>query len=145
MARLIQSDPNDFIAILGASLGKKDHLPLVQIGNITYDRRTLGLIGVSHPVAALRLNRVLQELRIRTLDGLYKPIHEIGNYKGCGVTVYYTVLAILREQGYDPEKAHGEDVTVSTLKTRAMKAAKKRPTKRPRRAGPPSETADAGV
>jgi hypothetical protein len=134
-------DPATYVSILGATFVKRSHLPLLQIGSLTWDRWALGRLGVPHPMAAAKLNQVIQELRIRSIEGLANALHEIGNYKGCGVTVYFACLAILREQGYDPEKLHGEDVTYSTLKTRATKAAKKRPAKRPRRAGPPSEAA----
>jgi hypothetical protein len=143
MARSDLTDPADFVSILGQTFVKREHTPLLKIGALTWDRWALGRLGCPHPVAALRLNRVVQELGIRTIPGLARAIHEVGNFKGCGTTVYYTVLAILREHGIDAEAAHGEPVTFSTLKTRATKAARKRPAKRPRQAGPPSEAAGA--
>jgi hypothetical protein len=140
-------DASDFVSILGQHFVKHERQTLLNIpgSSVSYDRVTLGRLGCPHPAAALRLNRVFQELRIRTLEGLAREIHTIGNFKGLGVTAYFVVLAILREHGYDAEKLHGEDVTVSTLKSRANKASRKRATKRPRRAGPPSEAADAGA
>lgn len=143
MARSTSVDPSEYTTILGSTFVKREHTPLLQIGSLAWDRWALGRLGCAHPVAALRLNRVVQELRIRTIEGLAREIHTIGNYKGLGVTAYWTVLAILREQGFDPDAVHGESVTFSTLKTRAIKATRRRATKRPRRAGPPSESAEA--
>jgi hypothetical protein len=145
MPRPNQIDPSDYVSIFGTTFVKREHQAVVQIGAQTWDRRELGLYGCAHPTAALKLNRVIQELRIRTLDGLAREIHTVGNYKGCGVTVYFTALAILRAEGYDPEDLHGDKVTFSTLKTRATKASRKRANKKPRRASPPSEAADAGA
>ena len=145
MARPPMLDPSEFTPILGASWVKKERLPLLQIGSQTFDRLELAAFGCTHPTAALKLNRIVQDMRIRSLDSLANQIHEIGNYRGVGATTYFVILSLLRAYGYKAEKVHGDTVTFFTLKSRAMKAARKRPAKRPRRAGPPSEAADAGV
>ena len=144
-ARPTAINPTDLIPILGTNWVKRERLPLLQIGNQTFDRLELAAFGCTHPTAALKLNRIIQELRIRSLDSLAKQIHEVGNFRGVGATTYFVILALLRAYGYAIEKVHGDTVTFFTLKSRAMKAARKRPAKRPRRAGPPSEAADAGV
>lgn len=144
MARRMFNDPDSLQHILGSNYVKREHQPLIAIGtDFSLDRIALGRLGVNHPAAALRLNRVIQELRIRTMDGFARAIHEIGNFKGLGLCSYHTALTILASAGYDPDNLHGEKVTYTTLKTRAMKASRKRPAKRPRRAGPPSEAAGA--
>jgi hypothetical protein len=69
-------------------------------------------------------------------------VHRIGAYKGLGVTAYWTVLAILREAGFDVAAVHEEPVTYLTMKARARRhAAKHKPPKK-RRAGPPSESSE---
>lgn len=138
-------DPAKHAHILGINYAKREHAPILKIGNLEWDRWALGRLGCPHPTAAARLNRVVQELRIRTLAGLADQIHEVGNFKGLGLAAYHTLLAILGEYGYDIDDVHGEAVTFSTLKSRAMLATRKRRTKKPRRAGPPSEAAEGAT
>lgn len=135
-------DPASYIKIVGSNFVKKEHIPVLQVGTMTWDRWQLGKLGIPHPAAAAKLNRVVQELRIRTLDGLAENAHEIGNYKGLGVTCYYTILAILEQAGYDPDKVHGESTTYLSGKHRALKNARANRKRKPRRAGPPSEAAE---
>jgi hypothetical protein len=135
-------DPQSYIKIVGSTFVKKEHVPVLQIGSMTWDRWQLGKLGIPHPAAAAKLNRVIQELRIRSLDALAKEAQTIGNYKGLGVTCYYTILAILEQAGYDPEKVHGESTTYLSVKSRALKNARANRKRKPRRAGPPSEAAE---
>lgn len=141
MAHVTKIDPGDYQEIVGATFVKHERLPILSIGQHVWTRWTLGRLGVPHPVAAAALNRVVQELGITTIAGLARHAHVIGQYKGLGVTAYWTMLAILRSHGYDVKEVHGEDVTYTTIKARARKAQKAQRKRKPRRAGPPSESA----
>jgi hypothetical protein len=107
MARWLGLD--HFVPIVGVTFVKREKVPLVQIGNVTFDRRQLGQMGLVHPMAARKLNQVLQELRIRTFDALAKELPQLLHYKGCGVTTYFACLMILQSQGFNPQKPHGAD------------------------------------
>lgn len=135
-------DPAAHQDILGATFVKREQLPLLEIGQHRWNRWTLGRLGCPHAIAALALNRTCKEMGIRTLDGLAKHVQMIGQFRGNGVTVYWLALAILEQAGYNIQKVHGEDVSFLTIKTRARTAARKRPARRPRRAGPPSDAAE---
>ena len=100
MARPPMLDPSEFTPILGASWVKKERLPLLQIGSQTFDRLELAAFGCTHPTAALKLNRIVQDMRIRSLDSLANQIHEIGNYRGVGATTYFVILSLLRHCRY---------------------------------------------
>lgn len=141
MARFTKIDPQEFIAIVGSTFVKAERAPLLVIGALAWNRWSLGRLGCPHPSAAAAVNRVVQELRIRSIADLAKHVHEIGRYKGLGVTAFFVVLAILREHGYDVKEVYGEDVTYATLKQRARKAQKDQRRRKPRRAGPPSDAA----
>lgn len=143
MARPAPLNPTDLIPILGTTWVTREQVPLLQVGNQSFDRIEFARMGCTHIPAVLKLNRIVQELRIRTLKGLAEQIHEIGNFRGVGMTTYFVALALLRSYGYQLNVLHPDSVTFSTLKTRAKKAARKRPAKRARRAGPPSESAGA--
>lgn len=134
--------PERWTNILGSTFAKQEHLAILTIGSLRWDRWHLGRLGCPHPVAAQTLNRVCQELRITTLAGLAKNIREIGNYKGIGTTAYALALAILGEHNYDLNAVHSEERTYITLKARARRAAAKQPKKIRRRAGPPSQEKD---
>ena len=119
-------NPGDYIAIVGQSFVKHERAPLLVIGKHQWDRWTLGRLGCPHPKAAAALNRVVQSLRITTLAALAEHAREIGGFKGMGVTAYWTVLAILREHGYDVVDVHHDDHTFSTLKRRAVQRHRQR-------------------
>lgn len=138
-------NPGDYADILGSTFVRHERAAILQIGRRTWDRWTLGRLGCPHPKAAAALNRVLREMRIVSLAGLAKHAQEIGNYKGLGVTAYFLVLAILKDGGYEVRDVHPEHVTYFTVKARAQKAAAKSRPRKPRRAGPPSESASASV
>jgi hypothetical protein len=123
-------NPADFVSIIGQTFVKSERRPLLTIGNRHWDRWSLGRLGVAHPVAAANVNRVVHTLGITTVAQLATRLQEVGTYIGMGVTAYFVCLAILREAGYQPEAAHGLDVTYNTMKIRAMKQAEK---DRPRR------------
>jgi hypothetical protein len=133
MSRITRVDPADYPAIVGSTFIKHEQTPVLVIGSRSWSRYSLGRLGCPHPVAAAALNRVVQELRITTIAGLAQQAHVIGAYKGLGVTAYWTVLAILREAGYDVAEVHGEPVTYHTIKRRATRAAAKRTSTRTRR------------
>ena len=55
------------------------------------------------------------------------------------MTVYWIVLAILDEAGYDPVTRARDDITYATMKRRAHVAQKEKQPRLPKRhAGPPS-------
>lgn len=137
--------PEKWVGILGQSYATREHVPVLTIGKRTWDRWHLGRLGCPHPVAAASLNRVVTELRISSLASLAEQLHTIGLFKGIGTTAYALALAVLQEGGFNLVEVHGEDVTYSTLKVRARNAAvrERKQRKRPRRAGPPSDTKDA--
>jgi len=136
-------NPNEYVGILGKTFVGYEHGTLLEIGPQKYTRWSLGRLGCPHPMAAIKLNRVCKELGVRTMAQLAKAAPQIGRYKGLGVTVYWILLAVLDEAGYDPVDVHGDEVTFATMKHRALKAAQaKQPRLRKRRAGPPSESAD---
>lgn len=126
-------DPDDYTGIVGRTFAKHDRLPLLVIGPHAWNRWTLGRIGCPHPAAAATLNRVIQQLKITTIGELADRAQEIGTFKGCGVTAYWTVLAILRDTGYDVHKVHHEDVTYHTVKARATREAQRDTPRRTRK------------
>jgi hypothetical protein len=128
--------PDDYAKIMGATFIKHEHQPLLTIGSLHFDRWHLGSIGCPHPVAAIRLNRVIQTLKITSLSELAARIDEVRVYGGLGITAYAVVLTILQEAGYEPLLVHSSDVTYGALKTRALKLAEKdSPRRRRRRRG----------
>ena len=135
-------DPNDFTGIIGSSFAKREHSPILMIGKRGYNRWQLGRLGCPHPMAAAHVNRVLQQLRISSLQSLADHAQELGNYKGLGVTAYWLVLAILSDAGFNIEEVHGDTVTYDTVKRRALRTLAKQPKPRKRRAGPPSQSSD---
>jgi|SRR5262252_500489 len=128
-------NPYDYQKIFGITFCKHEHAPLISVGRgkgeHAWTRWELGRLGVPHSAAAVRLNRIIQQLRIASLDELAQQAHAIGNYKGLGVTCYAVLLAILRASGYDIEQVHETDVTYASMKRRAMKDEEK-PRKRRR-------------
>jgi len=129
-------DPTDYTRIVGQTFAKHERLPLLVIGKHQWNRWTLGQLGCPHPVAAATLNRIVQQLQITTLMELAERAQEIGTYKGCGVTAYWTVLAILRDAGYNINKVHGENVTYDTVKHRARREdARDNPVRKRRKKG----------
>jgi hypothetical protein len=133
-------DPGDYVNIVGQTFVKHERAPVLVIGSHTWTRYTLGRLGCPHPVAASALNRVVQQLEIRSLADLAANVHRIGAYKGLGVTAYWTVLAILREAGYDVAEVHDEPVTYLTMKARERRQQQRHKPRKKRRAGPPSES-----
>lgn len=139
-------NPVDYVGILGKTFVTNEHGTLLEIGSLRYNRWSLGRLGCPHPSAAIKLNRVCRDLGVKTIAQLAKAAPQIGRYKGLGVTCYWVVLAILDEAGYDPVDVHGgeESPTYATMKRKALMVDKaKNPRLRKRRAGPPSESAEA--
>jgi hypothetical protein len=125
-------DPGEYTRVVGQSFVKRERQALLQIGNLTWTRWSLGRMGCPHPMAAANLNRVVQDMKITSLSDLADRAQEIGTFKGLGVTAYWTVLTILREAGYDVAKVHDADVTYSSLKQRAIKQEERERPKRRR-------------
>lgn len=147
-ARLGSVDPGDYVGIVGRSFLQHERAPVLVIGPHEWSRYRLGLLGCPHPKAAAALNRVIQTLSITSISGLAKHAREIGSYKDIGVTAYWLVLAILKDAGWDVLEVHGEAVSHATIKARARKIAQRerpRLRKKARRAGPPSEAAEASL
>jgi hypothetical protein len=126
-------DPDEHIRVIGKTFARHERLPLLVIGNRVWNRWDLGRMGCPHPVAAATLNRVIDQLKIRTLEELADRAQEIGTYKGCGITAYWTVLAILRSAGYKVNDIHHVDVTYDTVKKRAIREQQKDSPTRKRR------------
>jgi hypothetical protein len=146
MARLTSSvDPGEFAGIIGQTFIKHERQPLLVIGSLRWNRQDLGKLGIVHPVSARALTRVCAELRITSIAALARHLHEVGNYKGLGETCYFLCCVLLRTQGYNVVELHGDQRTYLTLKARARRAQKDQKKRRPRRAGPPSQAADASV
>jgi hypothetical protein len=114
-------DPADYAGIVGSGFVKRERQAVLAIGNLQWNRWSLGRLGCPHPMAAANLNRVIQSMKITTLQDLADRAHEIGSYQGIGVTAYWTILAILREQGFDVATVHGEDVSYHAVKAREMR------------------------
>jgi hypothetical protein len=114
-------DPGDYVRIVGQSFLRHERQPILAIGNRSWNRWTLGRLGCPHPKAAAALNRMVQQLDIGSLSELATRAAEIGTYKGLGVTAYWTLLAILREAGYDVEAVHHSEVSYATVKARARR------------------------
>lgn len=114
-------DPADYARIVGSTFVKREQAPLLVIGGQYWTRWTLGRLGCPHPMAAANLNRVVQQMKITSLEDLADRAQEIGMFKGLGVTAYWTVLAILRDAGFNVDKVHGEDVSYATVKHRAIR------------------------
>lgn len=126
-------DPADYASIVGQTFVKHEHAPILRIGDVTWTRYTLGRLGCPHPIAASRLNKVMQQLNITSLQDLATHAQDIGTYEGCGVTTYWTVIAILRQAGYKVEEVHGQNVTYQTMQRRERKlSANAKPSRRKR-------------
>jgi len=134
--------PDRWTDILGVTFAKREHIMILNIGTLHWDRWHLGRLGCPHPVAAQTLNRVCAEMRITSLASLKDHIREIGNYKGIGTTAYALALAILGEHGYNLTKVHNEERSYITIKNRARRVAQlpRQRKRKPRRAGPPSDS-----
>lgn len=143
--KLTPVDPADYVAVIGTTFAKHEHAYVVDHGAIRLTRRDLARLGFMHPRAAAEFNRVLGHLRIRTLAGLARHAGVIGAYRGIGTTTYWLVIALLTSNGYTVHAIHPEPVTHATLKARARKAQQDQRKRKPRRAGPPSESASASV
>jgi hypothetical protein len=129
-------DPSDHQKIVGATFAKHDHLPLVVIGDRSWNRWQLGRIGCPHPVAAMRVNRVIKTLGIKTVREFLDRASEFGRFKDLGVTSYWTVLALAADCGRSIEEVHGEEQSFYAMHKAALKAlesTKGRTIRRPRR------------
>jgi hypothetical protein len=115
-------DPSAYQKIVGATFAKAEHRALITIGKRAWSKWDLGRIGCPHPSAAIRVQRLIQQLEIRTEKQFLDQAHEFGRYRTLGVTSYWTVLALARDLGADIETVHGEPVSFHAIHTRALKA-----------------------
>ena len=114
-------DPMAYQRIVGLTFASAEHRPLVTIGKRTWNKWQLGRIGCPHPSAAVRVNRVLQQLRIKTVSEFLQRAHDFGRYKDLGVTSYWTVLALARDCGADIDQVHNDDRSFGAVHRSALK------------------------
>lgn len=114
-------DPMAYQKIVGATFAKAEHLPLVTIGNRSWNKWQLGRIGCPHPGAAVRVNRVIKALRIRTVEEFLERAADFGRFKDLGVTSYWTVLALARDCGADIDMVHHSDKSFHAVHRSALK------------------------
>jgi hypothetical protein len=115
-------DPAAYQKIVGATFTKAEHKPIVTIGRRSWSKWDLGRIGCPHPSAAVRVQRLISALDIKTPAQFIERAHEFGKFKDLGVVSYWTVLALARDLGGDIEEVHGEDVSFHAIHSRALKA-----------------------
>ena len=115
------NSPEQWQPILGATFVKQGRQAVLEIGGKTWTRYQLGQMGAVHPSAARHLNGVIQQLGIKTMKDLAAKLPGIVALKGTGATTLFVVMALLANQGLDPEAAYGADVTVAALKARLKK------------------------
>lgn len=120
--------------IVGATFAKAEHRPLVTIGKRSWDKWQLGRIGCPHPGAAVRVQRVITALGIKSIPEFLAHASDFGRYKDLGVTSYWTVLALAQDCGADIEHVHGSDQSFSSIHTKALKNGAVRAHTRRRRA-----------
>jgi hypothetical protein len=109
-------DPNDYVAIVGKTFADYDHTPLVSLGDRSWTRWQLGVMGVPHPSAAKLVDRVIQTLGIRTPGELARAVPEFRKYRRFGVTAYWVLLAIVHDAGgADMTKAHNDNRTFNSV------------------------------
>jgi hypothetical protein len=126
-------DPRAYQQIVGSTFANHDHRPLITIGPRSWDRWQLGRLGCPHPVAALRVNRVIKTLQINSPAEFIKLAPVFGTYKEIGVTSYWVVLALLHDLGENIEDAHGDNPTFHTMHRKAMLKDAKRSSRKKKR------------
>jgi hypothetical protein len=104
------------------TFSRAEHKAIVTIGRRSWSKWDLGRIGCPHPSAAVRVQRLISALDIKTPAQFIERAHEFGKFKDLGVVSYWTVLALARDLGGDIEAVHGEDVSFHAIHTRALKA-----------------------
>ncbi len=114
-------DPMAHQKIVGATFAKAEHHPLVVIGKKQWNKWQLGRIGCPHPSAAVRVNRMIQQLGIKTPAEFLQRAHEFGGFKGLGVTCYWTALALAHDLGGDIDSVHADDHSFHSVHRRALK------------------------
>jgi hypothetical protein len=102
-------DPRSYQQIVGATFANHDHRPLIVIGDRQWNRWELGRLGCPHPAAAVRVNRVIKTLQIKTTKEFIALAPTFGEYKDLGVTSYWVVLALVHDLGERIEDFHGKD------------------------------------
>jgi hypothetical protein len=115
-------DPEAHQKIVGSTFARAEHKAIVTIGKRSWSKWDLGRIGCPHPSAAVRVQRLITALDIRTPAQFLERAHEFGKFKDLGVVSYWTVLALARDLGGDIEEVHGEDVSFHAIHNRALKA-----------------------
>jgi hypothetical protein len=115
-------DPLAYQSILGSTFAKHDHQPLITIGPRSWTRWQLGRLGAPHPSAANKVQRVIQTLRIKTVEDFVARASEFGHFQTIGVTCYWVVLALVADCGGDIVEAHGAEKSFGAVHSAALKA-----------------------
>lgn len=115
-------DPRQYQGILGSTFATQSHRPLITIGPRSWNKWQLGRLGCPHPSAAVRIQRVLETLRITTTKEFIARASEFGRFENIGVTCYWVVLALVADCGGDIEEAHGEEKSFNAIHHAALKA-----------------------
>lgn len=105
---------------------------IIDSGELQFTRDDLRMMGCSRLPGATKLNQVLNELNIKSLDKLYKtsPL-DFARLRGVGESVIHNIIAILDAHQYDIKKWYASSgVKYSTLHSKAIKAVKARERKR---------------
>ena len=115
-------DPTAYQRIVGSTFAKAEHRPLITIGTRAWSKYDLGRLGCPHPAAAVRVARMIAQLRITSTNEFLERAHEFGGFKSMGVVSYWTVLALARDLGADIEAVHGDTRSFHAIHTKALKA-----------------------
>jgi len=102
-------DPRAFTNIVGSTFANADHRPLIRLGSRAWNKWDLGRLGCPHPVAAVKVARVLHTLGITTPAAFLAAAPTFGAFRDIGVTSYWVVLALVHDLGADPAQVHGAE------------------------------------
>lgn len=90
-------------ATLGKGFADKIDEVIINYGDLIYTRREMiDFIGNANFNAAMRLNKLLKKLKIKTLGQLAKiSPYDLYKVKGCGDTTVYVAMCILDTHKYN--------------------------------------------
>lgn len=121
------SDPHDYPAIFGTNFAKRNGVPIIVIGQRSYNRYELGMMGCPHTQAAREVNRVLHQLNAKSLEDVARRFSPSDfAVKGFGVTAFYVLTCLLQDAGLSLKQFYQEKVTWDTLKSHSARKSKKR-------------------
>lgn len=120
--------PNDYPAIFGSDFAKRNRGTLVTLHGVNYDKYTLGRIGCPHPNAARRVNQALKDLGVISFTDLAKRFspEDFVNLKGFGITAFYALTCMLRDQKIPVKEFYQSKVTVTTLQHNIRKQSRRK-------------------